>query len=71
MARADSVDRQYDTALRIVSALFPAVTDTDLPGAVSGGTDIEAGCLYSGAPGRMNVTLRGMINGVHTDPFGY
>jgi hypothetical protein len=58
--RADNKDRLYDGALRIVSALIPAIGDLDAPWSIGGGENIEAECLYSGSLDQINITLWGI-----------
>jgi hypothetical protein len=58
--RADSKDRLYDGALKIVSALVPVIREIDADWSIGGGQDIDAECLYSGALDQINVTLWGV-----------
>jgi len=58
--RADSKDRLYDGALKIVSALIPVIRDLDAEWSMGGGEHIEAECLYSGTLDQINITLWGM-----------
>jgi len=58
--RADSKDRLYDGALKIVSSLIPALRELDAEWSLGGGEGIEAECLYSGTLDQMNVTLWGV-----------
>ena len=58
--RADSKDRLYDGALKIVSALIPVIRDIDADWSIDGGKNIEAECLYSGTLDQINVTLWGV-----------
>jgi len=58
--RADSKDRLYDGALKIVSALVPVLRWVDMDWSIGGGEDIEAECLYSGTLDQINVTLWGI-----------
>jgi hypothetical protein len=55
--RANSQDRLYDGALKIVSALIPAIRELDADWSLGGGERIEAECLYSGTLDQINVTL--------------
>ncbi|MDR3192356.1 MAG: hypothetical protein LBT87_04760 [Treponema sp.] len=54
--RATSEDRLYDGALQIVSALTAVIRKADFDLVIKD-TDIEAGCLFSGALDQMNITL--------------
>ena len=58
--RADSKDRLYDGALKIVSALIPVIRNIDAEWSVGGGEDIDAECLYSGSLDQINITLWGV-----------
>jgi len=58
--RADSKDRLYDGALKIVSALIPVIKNLDAEWSMGGGERIEAECLYSGTLDQINVTLWGV-----------
>ena len=58
--RADSKDRLYDGALKIVSALIPVLKDLDAEWSMGGGHHIEAECLYSGTLDQINITLWGV-----------
>jgi hypothetical protein len=58
--RADSKDRLYDGALKIVSALIPVLRGIDADWSIGGGDGIDAECLYSGALDQINVTLWGV-----------
>jgi len=58
--RADSKDRLYDGALKIVSALVPVLRGIDAEWSIGGGKDIEAECLYSAALDQINATLWGV-----------
>jgi len=55
--RADNLDRLYDGALDIVSALIPVIRNMDAAWSIGGGTGIQAECLYSGSLDRINITL--------------
>jgi hypothetical protein len=55
--RATNRDRRYDGALKIVSALIPAIRSLSAGWAYGGGDRIEAECLYSGSMDKINVTL--------------
>jgi hypothetical protein len=54
--RADSTDRLYDGALKIVSALIPVIRKADFDLVIKD-TNIEAECLYSGTLDAINITL--------------
>jgi hypothetical protein len=54
--RATSIDRLYDGALQIVSALIPVMRKADFSLAIKD-TNIEAECLYSGTLNAINLTL--------------
>jgi hypothetical protein len=54
--RASSVDKLYDGALKIVSALIPVIRKADF-NLVIKDTNIEAECLYSGSLDAINITL--------------
>jgi hypothetical protein len=54
--RANSVDKLYDGALQIVSALIPVIRKADFDLAIKD-TNIEAECLYSGTLDAINITL--------------
>lgn len=54
--RASSVDKLYDGALKIVSALIPVIRKADFDLVIKD-TNIEAECLYSGALDAINITL--------------
>ena len=58
--RADSKDRLYDGALKIVSALVPVIKNLDTEWSLGGGERIEAECLYSGTLDQINITLWGV-----------
>jgi hypothetical protein len=58
--RADSKDRLYDGALKIVSALIPVLKDLDAEWSMGGGHHMEAECLYSGTLDQINITLWGV-----------
>jgi len=58
--RADSKDRLYDGALKIVSSLIPVIGDLDAEWSIGSGKDIEAECLYSGSLDQINITLWGI-----------
>jgi len=58
--RADSKDRLYDGALKIVSALIPVIGDLDADWSIGSGKDIAAECLYSGTLDQINITLWGV-----------
>ena len=58
--RADSKDRLYDGALKIVSALVPVLENLDAEWSVGAGKRIEAECLYSGTLDQINITLWGV-----------
>ena len=58
--RADSKDRLYDGALKIVSTLVPVIRDIDADWSLGGGERIEAECLYSGTLDQINITLWGV-----------
>jgi hypothetical protein len=58
--RADSKDRLYDGALKIVSALILVLRDIDAEWSIGGGGDIDAECLYSGTLDQINITLWGV-----------
>jgi phage gp37-like protein len=69
--RANSADKLYDGALKIVSALIPVIRKADFDLAIKD-TNIEAECLYSGALDAVNITLwavkRELILGGHALP---
>jgi hypothetical protein len=54
--RANSVDKLYDGALKIVSALIPVIRKADFDLVIKD-TNIEAECLYSGTLDAVNITL--------------
>ncbi|MDR0708865.1 MAG: hypothetical protein LBF77_02225 [Spirochaetaceae bacterium] len=54
--RANSIDKLYDGALKIVSALIPVIRKTDFDLVIKD-TNIEAECLYSGTLDAINITL--------------
>jgi len=58
--RADSKDRLYDGALKIVSALVPVLRGIDADWSIGGGEGIEAECLYTGTLDQIGVTLWGV-----------
>jgi len=59
--RADTKDRLYDGALKIVSALIPVLRNIDTDWSYTGGGQgVEAECLYSGTLDQINVTLWGV-----------
>jgi len=58
--RADSKDRLYDGALKIVSALIPVIGNLDADWSIDGGDKIAAECLYSGSLDQINITLWGI-----------
>ncbi|MDR1300964.1 MAG: hypothetical protein LBK43_00635 [Treponema sp.] len=60
LSRADSKDRLYDGALRLVSAVIPLLRCLDAPFSTDRPTDIEAECLYSGTLDQINSTLWGI-----------
>ena len=55
--RADTKDRLYDGALKLVTAVIPVIRDVDAPFSTARPTDIEAECLYSGTLDQINITL--------------
>jgi hypothetical protein len=55
--RANNQDTLYDGALKIVSALIPAIRNMDAEWCIDGGRGIEAECLYSGSLDKINITL--------------
>jgi hypothetical protein len=57
LCRADSKDRLYDGALKIVSALVPVLENLDAEWSMGSGKDVEAQCLYSGTLDQINITL--------------
>jgi len=63
--RADSKDRLYDGALKIVSALVPVLRDIDAEWSIGGADGIDAECLYSGTLNQINVTLWGVRWDLH------
>jgi len=58
--RADSKDRLYDGALKIVSSLIPIIGNLDAEWSIGEGKNIEAECLYSGSLDQINITLWGI-----------
>jgi hypothetical protein len=54
--RATSIDKLYDGALTIVSALIPIIRQADFDLRIKN-TNIEAECLYSGTLDAINITL--------------
>jgi len=58
--RADSKDRLYDGALKIVSALIPVLRGIDAEWSIGGADGIDAECLYSATLDQINVTLWGV-----------
>ena len=58
--RADSKDRLYGGALKIVSALIPVIRDLDAEWSIGGGGRIDAECLYSGTLDQINAMLWGV-----------
>jgi hypothetical protein len=54
--RATGIDKLYDGALNIVSALIPVIRKADFDLIIKN-TNIEAECLYSGALDAVNITL--------------
>jgi hypothetical protein len=58
--RATSIDRLYDGALKLVSALIPVVRDADAAWSIGGGKALDAECLYSGTLDQINLTLWGV-----------
>jgi hypothetical protein len=54
--RASNMDKLYDGALKIVSALIPVIRKTDFDLVIKD-TNIEAECLYSGTLDAINITL--------------
>ena len=73
ICRANNQDTLYDGALKIISALVPALRKLDTPWCLDGGTGIEADCMYSGSLDQINITLwavkwRWRIRGIPEDP---
>jgi len=58
--RADSKDRLYDGALKIVSSLIPVIGNLDAEWSIGEGKNIEVECLYSGSLDQINITLWGV-----------
>jgi hypothetical protein len=58
--RADTKDRLYDGALKLVSAVIPVIRAMDARFGADRPTDIEAECLYSGTLDQINITLWGI-----------
>jgi len=58
--RADSKDRLYDGALKIVSAFIPVIGNLDAEWSIGSGERIEAECLYSGTLDQINITMWGV-----------
>jgi hypothetical protein len=54
--RASTIDKLYDGALKIVSALIPVIRKADFDLVIKD-TNIEAECLYSGTLDAINITL--------------
>jgi len=54
--RASSEDLLYDGALKIISALIPAIRNADFNAYIKD-TAIQAECLYTGALDTINVTM--------------
>lgn len=57
MSRADSKDKLYDNALRLVSIVTPVIREIDAVWCINGASDVGAENLYMGTLDKLNITL--------------
>ena len=57
IVRASTQDKLFDSTLKILSSLLPALKELDADWSVGGGEKIEAKNLYSASSGALNVSL--------------